>query len=64
MQKLEELGVTELDAAEMTRVSGGTDRTFHIGGTGGPDDVIQWFVEKLSSPEVQQPTDTPYAPTY
>jgi hypothetical protein len=57
MQELDSIGLTELDDAEMTRVHGGFDHPLVPIDTGGADAVIRWFVDKLTLPEVQTPTE-------
>jgi hypothetical protein len=50
--------LVELGAEEMMQVSGGGDPTWNPIDTGGADAVVQWFMDKLSSPMAQ--TAQPY----
>jgi hypothetical protein len=60
MQKLEQFGVTELEAGEMAVVCGGDGIVFKPGDTGGADDLISWFVDKIRSPYTQDPAPQTY----
>jgi hypothetical protein len=55
MDKLERLGMSEMSDEAMAGVSGG----WHVVDTGGADEVVQWFVQKMLSPDYQQPADSP-----